>query len=133
MSENYNKCQICSNNAKLPVATRCGHIFCWKCIKNRGNSDGILNCPACNKEIKINQVVKLFTGDNQTNNGEVDDRPQPARNQARNPGFFNRIRNNFRMNVTDEITPPTQKELQTNVISLIVLVLAICFIFYILK
>ncbi len=133
MSESYNKCPICSNNAKLPVATRCGHIFCWKCIKNRGNTDGIMNCPVCNEEININKVIKVFTGDNQADSGEVDDRPQQERRRAENPSFFTRVRNNFGFYDSNEIAPPTQKELQTNILSLIVLVLAIAFIIYMFK
>lgn len=30
--KNVYECSICLENAKSPVVTRCGHIFCWPCI-----------------------------------------------------------------------------------------------------
>lgn len=26
------ECTICIENAKEPVVTKCGHIFCWPCL-----------------------------------------------------------------------------------------------------
>lgn len=26
------ECTICLENAKEPVVTKCGHIFCWPCL-----------------------------------------------------------------------------------------------------
>ena len=134
MSENFNKCPICSNNAKLPIATLCGHIFCWECVKNRGNINGILNCPVCNSPINLNEVVKLYTGDNQTKDGKVDDRPKQKRSKAEyvNSSFFHRIGSNFGLfDSSNEMHAPTRREVQTNIISLIIFILGFVFIFYI--
>jgi E3 ubiquitin-protein ligase RNF5 len=30
--ENIFECTICFENAKEPVVTNCGHLYCWPCI-----------------------------------------------------------------------------------------------------
>ena len=81
MSDNYNECPICLNNARLPIVTKCGHIFCWECIKGWVNTKGKLECPICKNGIKLEEVIKLYSGDNQVKKGEVDDRPQQERSK----------------------------------------------------
>ena len=136
MSETYNECPICLCNARLPVATKCGHIFCWECIKNWVNTKGRYECPVCKSGIKLNEVVKLYSGNNDVKQGEVDDRPQNERSKAEyvEPSTFRRIMNNFGIyGYTNDnvLRPPSQKEVQRNILSLIILILGIVFIFYI--
>ena len=137
MSETYNECPICLSNARLPVATRCGHIFCWECLKNWVNIKGRLECPICKSGIKLDEVVKLYSGNEDVKSGEVDDRPQNQRTRAEyvvEPGIFRRFMNNFGFyGYTNDYTlrPPSQKEVQRNILSLIILILGIVFIIYI--
>ena len=138
MSENYNECPICLNNARLPVVTRCGHIFCWECIKNWVKKKDKLECPICKNGIKLEEVIKLYSGDNQVKSGEVDDRPQQERMKPEKiqPNIYNRVLNNLGLNDdsnNSNLSPPNQKEVQRNILSLIVLILGIAFIFYILN
>ena len=135
MSQTYNECPICLCNARLPVATKCGHIFCWECIKSWVNVKGKLECPICKSGIKLDEVIKLYTGDNEVKQGEVDDRPQSERIKPENTqNFFRRIGNNFGLfGYTNDtvLRPPSQKEVQRNILSLVILVIGIVFIFYI--
>lgn len=138
MSEAYNECPICLSNARLPVATKCGHIFCWECIKSWVNVKGKLECPICKSGIKLNEVIKLYTGDNDVRQGEVDDRPQNERTKAEytQPNFFRRFASNFGIyGYTNDtsIRPPSRKEVERNIASFIMLILAIGFVIYVFK
>ena len=138
MSENYNECPICLSNARLPVATRCGHIFCWDCIKNWVNVKGKLECPICKSGIKLEEVIRIYSGDNELKKGEIDDRPQSERIKPEytQPNFARRFLNNFGIyGYTNDpfMRPPSQKEAQRNILSLIILIIGIIFIFYILN
>ena len=135
MSESFNECSICLSNAKLPVATLCGHIFCWNCIKQWINI-GKMECPICKNGLKLNELIKLYTGNNQEKKGEVDDRPQHERSQVEyvNPNFYQRVLNNFGFDGNSNNTilrPPIQREVQRNIASLVVLIIGIIFIIYI--
>ena len=136
MSATYNECPICLSNARLPVATQCGHIFCWDCIKNWVNVKGKYVCPLCKSGIKLNEVIKLYTGDNEVKQGEVDDRPQNERTKPEyvQPNFFKRFLNNFGVyGYTNDtsVRPPSEKEVKRNILSIIVLIIGILFIIYI--
>ena len=138
MSQNFNECPICLGNARLPVATKCGHIFCWECIKNWVNVKGKYECPICKSGIKLNEVIKLYAGDNEVKEGEVDDRPQSERSNPEyvQPSYFRRFLNNFGIygyTNNNVLRPPSQKEVQRNILSLVVLMIGIFFIFYIFK
>ena len=138
MNENYNECPICLSNAKLPVVTRCGHIFCWECIKTWVNVKQIQECPSCKSGIKLNEVIKLYTGNNESKNGEVDDRPQQERikPQYLDHNIFNRIANNLGLyGYTNDTTLrlPTQKEVQRNRVTIIVSIIIIVILILIFK
>ena len=136
---NYNECPICLGNARLPVVTRCGHIFCWECIKNWVQSRKKMDCPICKNGINLNEVIKLYSGDNEKKEGEVDDRPQQARTapQINKYYFINRIANSFGLFGTrpdnGNIPLPDQKEVQRNRLSLFMLILGIAIVVYIFK
>ena len=99
MSENHNECPICLNNARLPVVTRCGHLFCWDCIKNYVHIKGKSECPVCKNGIKLEEVIKIYSGNNETPDGEIDDRPKQERSKPEevnsSPNIGQRILNNF--------------------------------------
>lgn len=43
-------CAICLETATDPVATRCGHLFCWPCLEQWINR-GSLDCPLCKSRV----------------------------------------------------------------------------------
>ena len=134
-NQNYNECPICMGNAHLPVVTKCGHIFCWDCIKHWVEVKGKSECPLCKNGIRLNEVIKLYSGNNEKKEGEIDDRPQNERMKPENEhGFFRRVANNFGVyGYTNDTTlrPPSRKEVQRNILSLVILIIGIVFIFYI--
>ena len=136
MKESYNECPICLNNAHLPVVTNCGHVFCWDCIKNWVNIKGKMECPSCKSGINLDKVIKLYSGNNEVIKGEKDDRPKQKRAQVQytNPNILHRIANNFGFYGYTNNTvfrPPSQKEVQRNIATSIVVVLIIAILIYI--
>ena len=136
MSQSYNECPICLGNARLPVATKCGHIFCWECIKSWVYKKGMQECPSCKNGIKIDELIKLYTGDNQVKEGEVDDRPKSERIKPTyvEPNHFKRFLNNigwYGYTTDNSLRPPSQKEVERNILSIVVLIIGIAFIIYI--
>lgn len=100
MSENHNECTICLSDARLPVATTCGHIFCWDCIKNYINIKRKSECPVCKNGIKLDELIKIYSGNNETHDGENDNRPKQERSEPEKveysrPSIGQRILNNF--------------------------------------
>ncbi len=93
-SNNNNKshleCFICLSNPKNPVATSCGHIFCWKCLKSWMDSQDKLSCPVCKNGIIKDQIVRLFVPnadfDENINDIPKQERINPQVNPNR-PGF----------------------------------------------
>ena len=56
------ECSLCFENFP-PVATPCGHSFCWKCIeRTKENCDtiGVLQCPKCRFQFENNRIVPLI-------------------------------------------------------------------------
>ncbi len=136
--DNNLECIICLGPTRLPVATQCGHIFCWHCLKNWLDSQNVLICPICKNGIEMDRIVKLYTND-ENNKGEVDDRPQsrrtePIQNNNR-PSFFQNFLNNFGFygvnneNINNRL--PDAKEVKRNKMALFFLLLLIILILYI--
>ena len=71
MSNNQLECIICLNPPKLPVATECGHIFCWHCLKSWLDSQSVLVCPICKNGIEMDRIVKLYTNDEMNKDEEI--------------------------------------------------------------
>lgn len=90
MEKSIFECPICLETPSLPVATQCGHIFCWKCIKSWTYGQTMLVCPVCKNGLDMNKVISLYTSSSQFN-AEKDERPKtdridPVRNQE-GPSF----------------------------------------------
>ena len=45
------ECSICLESANEPVVTKCGHIFCWPCLKKWLSKKITLECPVCRNGI----------------------------------------------------------------------------------
>eukprot|EP00397_Hematodinium_sp_SG-2012_P060418 GEMP01078651.1.p1 GENE.GEMP01078651.1~~GEMP01078651.1.p1 ORF type:complete len:165 (+),score=45.44 GEMP01078651.1:109-603(+) len=53
------ECNICLEAAHEPVVTRCGHLYCWKCIHEwltRGQDE----CPSCKAGVTRENVIPLY-------------------------------------------------------------------------
>ncbi|XP_034099574.1 uncharacterized protein LOC117564780 [Drosophila albomicans] len=55
---NSYECPLCLNSVHQPCATRCGHIFCKKCIKTAARLEQ--KCPLCKKEIYIPELLRIY-------------------------------------------------------------------------
>lgn len=86
--ENLFECYICMDKPSNPVATSCGHIYCWKCLQSWTSGKSSLQCPVCKNGLDLNRVIPLYNSSS-THNGP-DDRPKvermpPVKQDARNP------------------------------------------------
>ncbi|KAF0701272.1 Aste57867_8201 [Aphanomyces stellatus] len=54
-------CPVCLDAIELPVATKCGHIYCTHCLDQwwaPGRKSA--RCPTCNKRLLLKDLVKLY-------------------------------------------------------------------------
>ena len=72
------ECFICLSGPKNPVATQCGHIFCWKCLKSWLNSKDSLSCPVCKNGIEMEKIIRLYVQNAEFDN-DVNDIPRQER------------------------------------------------------
>lgn len=89
-SKSILECFICLSPPKNPVATQCGHIFCWTCLKSWMNSKDKLVCPVCKNGIEMNKIIRLYyqggEHDKEINDLPRQERIEPQVNMSR-PGF----------------------------------------------
>ena len=71
------ECYICMDRPHNPVATTCGHIFCWRCLQQWASGKSLLQCPVCKNGLDMNRVIPLYTGNSASQ--ERDDRPRVER------------------------------------------------------
>ncbi|KEP63468.1 UNVERIFIED_CONTAM: zinc finger, C3HC4 type (RING finger) domain-containing protein [Hammondia hammondi] len=53
------ECNICFDEATDPVVTRCGHLFCWRCLHawlRRGTNE----CPVCKAHTTARNVIPIY-------------------------------------------------------------------------
>lgn len=128
-------CIICFGFPVLPVATPCGHIFCWDCLKSWLANKPIIECPVCKNGFEMSKVIKLHAGNDSKAN---DDRPKPEYQ----PGVANNERSSFTRNIlnafgfygahrTENLPLPTEKEVLMNRLSLVVFVLGVCLVIFV--
>lgn len=130
-------CIICFGFPKLPVATPCGHVFCWDCLKSWVSNKPIIECPVCKNGFEMNKVIKLFVGNEFKEN---DDRPkaqhQPGVANVNRPNLIRNILNAFgffgTQNTENNNLPlPDEKEVLKNRLSLIVFVIGVCLVIFV--
>jgi len=83
------KCTICLEDLHDPVITRCGHIFCRRCITEWLLRSSV--CPYCNrKNVRASELVPI------RGQGTAEDRPEPDNTLKANSFSirFNRFLNN---------------------------------------
>jgi len=138
-NQNHNECPICLSNARFPVVTKCGHLFCWECIKNYVKVKRISECPMCKNGIKLDEVVKIFNGAPEIK-GANDNRPNQADNNPEDancgPNIGQRILNNFGYYGYTKNTsyrPPNEEEQKRFRYSWAIVIIIIAFIIYIFK
>ncbi len=95
------ECQICMESPLEPVATLCGHLYCWKCIYEwaKSKQSQEIPCPLCNSVVNIKQVIPLYTSVEQHSTRDMS---IPRRPQSQIPNYhvnnqrqINAIRPNF--------------------------------------
>ena len=78
-NENLFECYICLSSPTNPVATSCGHIYCWKCLQSWISGKSTLLCPVCKNGLDMDRVIPLYTAASSKNAETVDDRPKVER------------------------------------------------------
>ena len=58
------KCVICLDEIETPTATKCGHVYCYNCIREliRTQKSKAM-CPQCRKKINLSGLTKLILDD----------------------------------------------------------------------
>ena len=89
------ECLICFDEAREPIVTPCGHLYCWPCIyswlqQNRQS----YTCPACNSGISMQSIIPLYTKENEVlANQTMPPRPPPQRSEPVRNSSYNPFRN----------------------------------------
>ncbi|XP_050208974.1 uncharacterized protein LOC126659691 [Mercurialis annua] len=60
-------CNICLTNAREPILTQCGHLFCWSCFYHLSYVHlNVKECPACMGEVTDASVIPIYGNGNNT-------------------------------------------------------------------
>jgi len=93
------ECCICMESPKKPVVTPCGHMYCWKCIRDwLTQNTHTLRCPVCKSGISQEKLIPIYSKENDSDPREQKDSEEPERPKARweeptrNPNY-SRFRN----------------------------------------
>uniref|UniRef100_A0A8C9GYC9 E3 ubiquitin-protein ligase RNF n=1 Tax=Piliocolobus tephrosceles TaxID=591936 RepID=A0A8C9GYC9_9PRIM len=90
------ECNICFDDVKDPVVTRCGHLFCWLCLSAwiKKNS----HCPVCKAEVIKETVIPLYGRGSSSSEHKYtqpeEPRPTPTRKESnirRNSAYSNNL------------------------------------------
>lgn len=65
--KNIFECVICLGTPNDPVATSCGHVFCWMCLKNWLANKSLLQCPICKNGINPDKIILLYSSNSSGN------------------------------------------------------------------
>lgn len=81
-SRNTFECNICFDDVRDPVVTKCGHLFCWACLSSwiKKNND----CPVCKAEVLRENVIPLYGRGSRSNEHaykNTTDEPRPTPNR----------------------------------------------------
>ena len=59
------ECHICYDSPVEPVVTKCGHIYCWKCIyKWIKQPNSTLVCPVCKGGVSVETLTPIYAKGN---------------------------------------------------------------------
>ena len=94
------QCSICMEVAYKPVATPCGHLYCWECIYNWIASNQDANkCPNCKAGISKESLIPIYIKEEEKAGQEdIPERPRGRWEEPqRNPGYsrFRGLRSGF--------------------------------------
>ena len=53
------ECNVCFETAREPVVTPCGHLYCWRCVK-QWLDGGNHACPVCKSTIDQDVLIPLY-------------------------------------------------------------------------
>ncbi|XP_028294635.1 helicase-like transcription factor isoform X2 [Gouania willdenowi] len=53
------ECSVCLDSVRLPVITRCAHVYCRPCIARVISTQQNASCPLCRSEIKASELVEF--------------------------------------------------------------------------
>ena len=59
MSHPQFECNICLDDLKEPVVTKCGHLYCWKCL-SEWLTRGAADCPVCKAAVIESEIVSIY-------------------------------------------------------------------------
>ena len=57
--ETWFDCNICFDQAREPVVTRCGHLYCWSCI-SEWLKTGVHECPVCKASTGLSSLIRIY-------------------------------------------------------------------------
>ena len=73
------ECNVCFEEAKEPVVTRCGHLYCWHCL-SEWLERGALDCPVCKASVTRETVIPLY-GRGESSREHPSSRPRPSNHE----------------------------------------------------
>ena len=83
----YVDCPVCLDAARMPVAARCGHVFCGPCVVRHAKMDDVSRSarwpPTC-----VEAAGELRVGDENENGNGNDDSPRDSSREAVLRGIF---------------------------------------------
>ena len=82
----FYECNICLEQAKDAVVSKCGHLFCWPCLHQwLETRPTVQTCPVCKSSVSRESVTPIY-GRNSTDKKDPRDkvppRPQGQRTEA---------------------------------------------------
>jgi hypothetical protein len=70
------ECNICFDEAKQPLATQCGHLYCFLCL-TKWISIGGNDCPVCKSRLLEDSIIHLYGRGRSNSSGGTRRDPPP--------------------------------------------------------
>jgi hypothetical protein len=55
---NFRTCTKCQHSVVSPIITKCGHLFCYDCLKSYSQTES--DCPKCHSKIKFEESIPIY-------------------------------------------------------------------------